>query len=298
MKTSQFPRQYFIWLILSLITLSCDLFKKNEPSPEKVCKLLYSGGSTYEYDELYRLTQQVGYAKFNYDDNGYLTEEVLGDGSIINYQYSYGLLSKISYPVNYNLQEENFEYDSKKKLSKRIYVYRENFTSTLTISYNSGKAISYVGNRNGVITQPNRYENGKVVRTNHSNGAFETSDFDTKGRLINYSRYGQSGNKISSIEYSYQDGWDPRNANPRNFFKGFPDEIKDLRPLGLLKKTIIYELKDNLLQRINEEDYTYLLNQMGYATSSIKTISSKNTSGAWITNNPFKYTYAYINCDE
>jgi YD repeat-containing protein len=300
MKTIQMPRQFLAWLMLSLMAVSCDLFKKDEPTPEKVCKLLYRSdySVTYEYDSKDQLTQYTGgggTTKFSYDKNGYLTERVSSDGYAVKYQYTNGLLSKITYPAGNYDKETSFEYDSQKKLSKQIHAYRD---GTITRNYNNGKEISFIRNESGTITQPFQYENGNVIRITQGDRSYAIYEYDAKGRNVKYTRYTSTGQTTSYGEYTYQDGLYAENAIPENFFKGFPEEIKSIAPNGLEKSAIFYERRNNILTKTAELKSNYVLNAKDYVVSRTSTRSYLNTSGVWVTDNPYKLTYAYINCDE
>jgi YD repeat-containing protein len=301
MKTIRMPRQFLAWLILSLVTVSCDIFKRDEPAPEKVCKLLYDGGGaiTYEYDSKDQLTQSTdgrGITKYNYDKNGYLTEIVMAGNITYKYQYTNGLLSKMTYPQGSKNQEINYEYDGQKKLTKSILTYRD---GTETRNYNNGKEISFIRNESGKITQPFQYENGKVIRITQEDRSYVIYDFDSKGRKIRTTSYDNAGRSTSYLEYLYQDGIFPQNANPNHYFKGFPDEIKDLQPDGVLRSWSAYTKQSSgTFRKTSESNYTYVLNQKGYVIAQTFTHSTPNTVGGWNVQSSSKTTYAYINCDE
>ncbi len=273
---------------------ACGPKETVEPAPEKTCKLLYDGNSTtYEYDDNYRVTQTAdGGVKYNYDQNGYLLEQVRSSGNKITYQYTNGLLSKETGSEG----TTEYEYSSQNKLVKVIGKYG-NFISTDT--YNNGKIVSTIYNDNGIKTQPYQYENGKVIRYDYTNGSYSTYDYDSKERQIRYNNYNSSKQLTSYGVYVYQENGIPSgNVSPRNFFKGFPDEIKNIKPNGLLIKSTTYSIRNNSLVKGSESTFMYVLNAKGYPTSTTETYSYLTVTGVWTQDNPNKRTHAYFNCDE
>lgn len=268
--------------------------------PENVCKLLYNSREsiTFEYNDKNQLIQSsnnYGQVKYTYDKNGFLTQKTGIEGNIIKYFYTSGLLTKITYPPGDYNRETVFEYNSQKKLAKRIFFYRDGTTTT---NYNNGKEISFIRNENGTITQPFQYENGKVIRLTHGDRSYSIVEYDNKGRKIRFTDYDNTGKVENFSTSTYQDGILPENASPENFFKGFPDEIKTINPNGLEKTAVYYKNINNTIIKDAEIISTHLLNAKGYVVSSTISRAYRNYAGSWITDNPYKITYSYINCEE
>ncbi|WP_028525073.1 hypothetical protein [Runella limosa] len=293
--------QFITWFVLCTITVGFNSCSDKEPAPEKVCKLLTNGyyQTTYEYDGKYnlvRLSGNGGSTTYTYDKKGFLTEEIRSDGKAIKYEYKNGLLSKITYPAGSLDIETIYEYDTQQKLSK--YTHKTT-RYTIILNYNNGKQISYFRNEDGTITQPFQYDNGRVIRIIQGDRSYQTYDYDSRGRNTLYTKYDNTGKITEYIEYTYQDGLEPLNAIPNNFFKGFPDEIKNISPNGLIKQSTYYKRQaNNSFIKESESNYGYVLNRKGYPTVVSQTFSYRNSTGTWVTNNTSKTTYSYFNCEE
>ncbi len=269
-----------------------------EPASEKTCKLQYDPNSfeTYSYDDNYRVilsTNSNSTNRFIYDQDGYLLQQVRSNGYTITYQYTNGLLSAKEESIGSDKNTYKYEYNSQNKLIKRYY--QPAGGSLWTYTYDNGKIISVIENGNRTIYE---YNNGKLIREIWGS-SYLTYDYDSKGRLVRNNKYNSSGQLTEYSEYVYQENGIPySNVSPENFFKGFPDEVKFIRPNGLLIKSTTYSKINNNLVRSAETTSAYVLNAKGYPTSVTNTQSYRNSAGLWITNNPYKTTYAYINCDE
>ena len=203
--------------------------------PDKLTSITDAGGNktTYEYDLNGRLIKETDpegkVITYSYDANGNLISKTTPDGITINYSYdSLNRLTDITFPDS--TQNISYTYDSTGKIiimtdpsgitdyiyddSSRLttkermvdgtsfvteYVYTAG-GSLSTITYPSGRTISYVYDENGrvikvtetkdgktndIITNVVYNTNGTVSRIDYANGIITTKEYDVKGALSN-----------------------------------------------------------------------------------------------------------------
>jgi YD repeat-containing protein len=293
---------------------SCDWFKKQEPTPQKVCKLVSEkDGSfltTHEYNAQDQVTRTIetsgsstSNATYTYDANGFLTNYNQTNGSRtsnVRLTYSNGFISSWVEQSNSTTSTATFEYSSGQKLSK-ITIQQSNGSREI-YSFSNDKLIGYAErSASGVETQPWVIENGLVKRENSTSGNYSVNEYDAQGRRIRREVW-QSGRMQSYTTTEFDaNGKNPEELNPIFLTKGWPSIkvlgiVIEYRP-GLRSKETIFRLNGSLMQKTNELIYNNALNTNGFPLLvNISSTSFSSTGAATGTSNR-QIVYTYSDCD-
>ncbi|UDQ97761.1 RHS repeat-associated core domain-containing protein [Lentisphaerota bacterium WC36G] len=165
----------------------------------------------YNYDELNRVSQiedATGLTSFNYEGNSTRLTAESGASATVNYQYTNGMLSKLTAGTDYSI---DYSYDLGRLNSVAVNVNGQNLTTNFTYKTNS-ELLAKQTTISGTNTVERSYtfdDADRLLSINNKSNSNVVSDFvytlDKLGRRTSITKNGTAYDVAEKISYRYNE---------------------------------------------------------------------------------------------